>query len=170
MGGSAFSSLPNPPYTPRMPPAVYWRVLSACQAALRELFIYVATPIEGPGKKDFGDVDILVALERHHIFPQAQNDTAQRSPRELMGTIKECLGAEYAIVHPTSTSANLAIKWPSQEFPNDPEAADGEEISKEKYIQVDVRICPSVDQLYWVSKCITGAHALISTNPLTSER
>ncbi|KAL2263851.1 hypothetical protein VTK26DRAFT_4760 [Humicola hyalothermophila] len=148
MGGSAFSSLPNPPYTPRMPPAIYRRVASACQAALRELFIYVATPIEGPEKKDYGDVDILVALERSFVFPK-NHDTTQRSPHDLMRAILQRLSAEYAIVHPTGTSANLAVKWPPEELSELERAANGQQESKDKYIQVDVRICPDPDQLCW---------------------
>ncbi|KAL2020164.1 hypothetical protein VTK56DRAFT_8688 [Thermocarpiscus australiensis] len=158
MGGSAFSSLPNPPYTPRMPPAVYRRVRSACHAALRELFICVATPIEGPGKKDHGDVDILVALERRFMFPQTPDDQNQTSPHDLMADIQRLVQAEYAIVHPTGMSANLAIRWPpgledqvstEDEVRGVGEVAGEDGDSRDKYIQVDVRICQNVDQLCW---------------------
>jgi hypothetical protein len=160
MGGSAFSSLPDPPYTPRMPHEIYRRVLSSCSAALRELFVCVAAPIEGPGKKDHGDIDLLVALERRVVFPTSQNDSVPRTPHELMAVVQHILCAKYAIVHPTGSSANLAIPWPSNanqhamalhEAPGTEEAATGHGESKEKYIQVDIRICPSVDQLCWVS-------------------
>ncbi|KAK4155361.1 hypothetical protein C8A00DRAFT_31786 [Chaetomidium leptoderma] len=150
MGGSAFSSLPDPPYTPRMPPEVYQRVSSACNAALRELFVCVATPIEAPGKKDHGDIDILATLERRVVFPKRRSDSVPRTPHQLMTVVKSVLGAKYAIVHPTGSSANLAIPWPSDidEHVNPNEAADHGE-SKDKYIQVDIRICPDVDQLCW---------------------
>ncbi|GAB1311193.1 Polymerase nucleotidyl transferase domain-containing protein [Madurella fahalii] len=151
MGGSAFSSLPEAPYTPRMPPPVYQHAKSACHAALRELFVCVATPIEGPAKKDHGDIDILVALERRVIFPQSPvHDRAPTSPHELVADIKHLLKAEYAIVPPAGTSANLAIRWPSEL--DHLAAATGDEGAepKPKYIQVDVRICRDVDQLCWI--------------------
>ncbi len=121
----------------------------------------MATPIEGPGKKDHGDVDILVALERRLIFPSTSDNTTQRTPRDLMEAIRRLLGAQYAIVQPTGTSANLAIRWPSDvdhhpvstndELPDIEGTTDKYDESKEKFIQVDVRICPDVDQLCWVS-------------------
>ena len=159
MGGSAFSSLPEPPYTPRMPHEIYRRVLSSCSAALRELFVCVAAPIEGPGKKDHGDIDLLVALERRVVFPTPQDDSVPRTPHELMAAVEHILCAKYAIVHPTGSSANLAIPWPLDagqhdmalhEAPGTEKAATAHGESQEKYIQVDIRICPSVDQLCWV--------------------
>lgn len=172
MGGSAFSSLPDPPYTPRMPPAVYHHVRSACHAALRELFVYVATPIEGPGKKDHGDVDVLVALERRVAFPRKPGDSVGRPPVELMEEIKRLLSADHAIVHPAGTSANLAVRWPSEadvrastdgkvHRGGDGEA-DGLEAPAAKYVQVDVRICPDLDRLCWVGRAVQSEVALRS--------
>ncbi|KAK3299122.1 uncharacterized protein B0H64DRAFT_387196 [Chaetomium fimeti] len=159
MGGSAFSSFPDPPYTPRMPLAVYQRAVSECNAALRKLFICVATPIEGPEKKDYGDVDILVALDKRLAFPQTPADSVLREPKDLMKDVERELRARYAIVQPAGTSANLAIPWPSgvnehaiapEEAPGTGEVAATQEESKPKYIQVDIRICRSVDELYWI--------------------
>ncbi|KAL2178626.1 uncharacterized protein P884DRAFT_276528 [Thermothelomyces heterothallicus CBS 202.75] len=135
MGGSAFSSLPDPPYTPRMPPAVYRRALSACNALLSEIFVCVASPIEGPGKKDHGDIDILVALEKRTVFPRTRDDSIPRSPHELMAIIQHQLGAKHAIVHPAGTSAHLTIQWPSD--------------MDQHYVQVDVHICPDIDDFCW---------------------
>ncbi|KAJ4295783.1 hypothetical protein N0V88_004485 [Collariella sp. IMI 366227] len=148
MGGSAFSSLPDPPFTPRMPTEVYRHVLAACQVALREIFVCVATPIEGPGKKDHGDIDILVAVERRVAFPQAADGSVQRKPHELMAEVKRLLDAKYAIVHPTGTSANLGIPWPS-DIDHLSSTADENGKSNPKFIQVDVRICPTIDQVCW---------------------
>ncbi|KAK4108750.1 hypothetical protein N656DRAFT_717325 [Canariomyces notabilis] len=140
MGGSAFSSLPDAPYTPRMPPAVYQHVKSAFHTALRELFVYVATPIEGPEKTDHGDVDILVALERRLAFPHQhpthQPQDSPSNPRDLIEEIKHLLNAEYAVVPPGGTSANLAIRWPKE--------------LDHLYVQADVRICRDLDQLCWI--------------------
>ncbi|EEY20163.1 predicted protein [Verticillium alfalfae VaMs.102] len=64
MGGSAFASGENPLYTPRMPSHVYELVKSRCKSALRDLYIYVASPIDGPAKRDYGDVDVLMTCAR----------------------------------------------------------------------------------------------------------
>ncbi|KAL2199734.1 hypothetical protein P885DRAFT_29394 [Corynascus similis CBS 632.67] len=136
MGGSAFSSYLDPPYTPRMPPAVYRRVVTVCHASLRDIFVCVASPIEGPGKKDYGDVDILVALEKRTVFPTTDDGSTPRSPHELMTVVQRSLGAKHAIIHPAGTSAHLAIQWPSD--------------MDRHYVQVDIRICPSIDELCWI--------------------
>ncbi|KAK4165825.1 hypothetical protein QBC43DRAFT_315273 [Cladorrhinum sp. PSN259] len=143
MGGSAFSYLANPPYTPRMPPAVYKQVKAAYHAALRELFVHVTTPIEGPAKKDHGDIDILVAGERRLFFPKTAGDSIPKSPSDLLNEVKLLLNAEFCKI--TGSSANLAIRRPS--CPSDQD--NGNEDEKEKFIQVDVRICKDVDQLCW---------------------
>ena len=56
MGGSAFATLS----TPRMPTEVYLAVKQQIHEALAPYFEHCKTPIEGGGKKDHGDVDILV--------------------------------------------------------------------------------------------------------------
>ena len=151
MGGSAFSSAPDPPYTPRMRPKVYQHVLSHCQAALRELFVCVATPIEGPGKNDHGDIDILVALERRVVFPVTEHDSVPRTPHELLAVVQRSLSAKRAIVR--GSSANLAIPWPSDmdEHVRASGEASASGESRVKYIQVDITICPDMEQLCWVS-------------------
>ncbi|KAK8068901.1 hypothetical protein PG994_005517 [Apiospora phragmitis] len=60
MGGQVFTSGPDPLYTPRMPPGVYQHVKATCHEKLKQIFEQVATPIEGPGKPDVGDIDFLV--------------------------------------------------------------------------------------------------------------
>jgi len=93
-----------------MPHHVYRQVRDMCHSALREVFVYVATPIEGPAKKDHGDVDILVCLERRLVFPSTPDDQTPMKPRDLMTIIQDKLGAgKHAIIDPTSTSANFAI-------------------------------------------------------------
>lgn len=44
-----------------MPPAVYKLMRSELQSKLKQHFEHVETPIEGPAKVDYGDVDVLVA-------------------------------------------------------------------------------------------------------------
>ncbi|KAK3362832.1 hypothetical protein B0T25DRAFT_446048 [Lasiosphaeria hispida] len=158
MGGSAFGSGPNAPYTPRMAPAVYRQVRGLCHAALRELFVFVATPIEGPEKRDHGDLDVLVAVEKRVAFPSTPDDVIPRPPHLLIEAIKKALHADHAII--TNTSANLAIPWPehlSHHDQTDGKAygpdlhgtEEGKESSRARHIQVDVRICSGLDQLCW---------------------
>ncbi|KAK3337334.1 hypothetical protein B0T19DRAFT_447922 [Cercophora scortea] len=160
MGGAAFASGPSPLNTPRMPSAVYARAKNACHALLRHLFVYVASPIEGPGKTDHGDIDILVALDRRFAFPQKPGDGVQRSPQELMAAIQDALDTRYAIVDRTAMSANFAILWPEEGEEEEAEAEtegiggrdNGNHDEKDptpRHIQVDVRICNDLDDLCW---------------------
>lgn len=59
MGGLAFASGPDPIVTPRMKPHVYRAVRDQCQEKLRDLFVVVAAPIEGPAKSSFGDSKLV---------------------------------------------------------------------------------------------------------------
>lgn len=145
MGGLAFGTGPNAPYTPRMSPPLYRHLKDRCHAVLRELFVHVASPIEGPVKKDHGDIDVLVSLERRVAFPANPEDAHPRKTPELLALIKESLGATHAIV--TGTSANLAIPWPSEI--SDGLESDEVEKDKPRHYQVDVRICDHLDQLCW---------------------
>ncbi|KAK4224618.1 hypothetical protein QBC38DRAFT_485157 [Podospora fimiseda] len=141
MGGSAFSYLENPPFTPRMSPVIYKQVKTACHAALGELFVYVATPIEGPAKLDHGDIDIFVSQEKRLYFPKTKVDIIPKSHNDLLNEVKLLLNAEFCKI--VGQSANLTIKWPSStEVPKN-------EKGQEASIQVDVRICRDIDQLCW---------------------
>src|SRR5687767_4993582 len=131
MGGSAFSVGPDPLDTPRMPPDVYEAVKAHCSAKLQELFICVASPIEGPGKTDYGDVDILLAWPK---TPFADKSTA-------LDAVKSTLSARRAIMNLGETSANFAIPWPSD---------NQDHTSQSKFIQVDVRICDTLQSLHWI--------------------
>jgi hypothetical protein len=95
-----------------MSPAVYKEVRDRCHAALRKLFLCVASPIEGPAKKDYGDVDILVALEKRMVFPPTPADQTKLEGSEILALIQEALGAEHMIMEKGNCSANLAIPWP----------------------------------------------------------
>lgn len=142
MGGSAFTSRGKPLFTPRMPKPVYERVKAQCHSILRDLYWCVASPIDGPGKKDFGDVDVLVA------WPKTQNE----SMREQLEKIAEVLGATDAIVQGKDCSSNLAIPWAST-VPDAGHATDdavSEDSSQEKHIQVDVRVCENIQAMHWM--------------------
>ncbi|KAI1655281.1 hypothetical protein F4813DRAFT_186628 [Daldinia decipiens] len=145
MGGSAFSSGSNPLFTPRMSPKVYQHVLSTCHAKLRELFFVVATPIEGPEKKDHGDIDIFVAVEKNISFPSSGPDSTSLPPstRDSLKAAYFLLGAEHSIGEQPN-AVNLAIPWPN-DLPY--EGTKGDE---PRYIQVDLHLCNSVEHLQWM--------------------
>jgi len=153
MGGAAFSSAPYLLSTPRMPQAVYDQVKSACHARLRELYVCVASPIEGPGKSDHGDVDIIVFLERQAFLPSgpAAQPPHPRSGQEPLETIAVALGAARVIyLKPHLTSANMAVPWPGDEAVerNDDETGTDDH-RRQRYVQVDVRIAQSLAEFQW---------------------
>lgn len=161
MGGSAFASGPNPLDTPRMPPQVYYAVKEHLHGLLGQLFVCVASPIEGPAKPDYGDIDILVALEKGVVFPSEEEGraiptTAKHQHLELLEAVQSLLQSERAIVRNGQASANMAIPWPDRFLPISPGADDDDDDNDDNhlrhkcYIQVDVRICESVDQLQWM--------------------
>ncbi|KAH7131468.1 hypothetical protein B0J13DRAFT_104988 [Dactylonectria estremocensis] len=109
MGGSAFTTgRSHPLLTPRMPKDVYDTVKARCHAVLREHYLCVASPIDGPGKKDFGDVDILLAWP---LRPSA-------SKHEAFNTIAEVLKATDTIMDKgKELSGHLALPWPRELYP-----------------------------------------------------
>ena len=133
MGGAAFASGPDPLYTPRMPPSVYREVQRRCHQTLKTLFAEVDSPIDGPGKVDHGDIDIIVAIplqpreekETGNIVEQIAplgeqsedgcEDESRRS--QLMASIQKALGAERSILLPTLWAATFAIPWPADLSP-----------------------------------------------------
>lgn len=137
MGGLAFTSGKYALYTPRMPKAVYEVTKARCQEILRGLYHHVESPVDGPGKADFGDIDIFLA-----------SPTPEASAGDYaVDIISKALGAEHTIVEGSSesitASGSFAIPWPSDET-NNGEGAD------KKHIQVDVRVCESEDKLRWM--------------------
>ncbi|KAJ0161422.1 hypothetical protein CTA2_6234 [Colletotrichum tanaceti] len=180
MGGSAFASGEHALNTPRMPPKIYHHVKAKCLSALRELYICVASPIEGPEKEDFGDIDIVVTWEKAAFQGRccaiatptaaAENthiDSAKRdfddwgdegiddeegqecSPsHSLMSrpdareAIRAALGAEYFIFN--KVGDHYAIPWPSCD------ADDTIDEGLKRYIQVDITICDSLQQMQWL--------------------
>ncbi len=138
MGGSAFASGPDALCTPRMPPAVYHAVRARCQAVLRRLFVAVATPLDGPGKADFGDVDIVVAL------PQADAPT-QDGVAGLLAAAAAALGAVRTLADMRETKASMAIPWPQ-----DAAAPPGpQRDTRPLYVQVDLAVAPSLPRFHW---------------------
>ncbi|PKS06695.1 hypothetical protein jhhlp_006769 [Lomentospora prolificans] len=149
MGGSIFASGPEPLFTPRMPPEVYHHVKARCHRALRDLYVCVASPIDGPAKKSFGDVDILVTWSREEIFglsPEFRRAVSDGpNPRRALEEIMEVLGATKMIREKNDQVAHYAIPWP-EEFQD----VGREEDTPPRYIQVDVAISPSLQSFEWV--------------------
>ncbi|KAK1450036.1 hypothetical protein CMEL01_07372 [Colletotrichum melonis] len=176
MGGSAFASGDDPLDTPRMPATVYKRAKTGCFDALRELYLCVASPIEGPEKQDYGDIDILVAWERAPFVgncdgsiapkptPRRQeereddeawfemaNDYGEGQERipghsimskdEARKAIFAALGAKRSIYN--SGGDNYAVPWPVTD-----KEMDADE--PKRFIQVDITICGSLQQLQWI--------------------
>ncbi|KAL7944236.1 hypothetical protein V8C42DRAFT_346006 [Trichoderma barbatum] len=134
MGGSAFASGVNPLFTPRMPKEVYEATKSRCTKILCTLYSCVESPLEGPGKRDFGDIDFLLTSPK----PEASRGAF------ALQTISKALGAERIITAGGNEPAgNLAIPWPADE-------RDDKEESDKKYIQVDVRVCETEQKLRWM--------------------
>ncbi|KAI1214168.1 uncharacterized protein F4807DRAFT_406989 [Annulohypoxylon truncatum] len=153
MGGQAFSSGDNPLYTPRMPPNVYQYMLKQCHAKLQELFILVATPIPGPAKPDFGDIDIFLAWERTSIFPSHANGISKRASPSKHDALTSSANLLRAERHFQEQSALMitAIPWPD-DLPRET-IRDNEDINynaKPRYIQVDLHLCDSLEHLQWM--------------------
>lgn len=136
MGGSAFNSRPNLLPTPRMPPDVYLAAKSRCHALLLEHFTCVASPIDSPGKTDYGDIDIFVC------YPKDTTPLSERGGVDALGRI---IGAVDVIYHKNDGIAgNFAIPWLE-----DSTCVENEPTPKD-YIQVDVRHCASLEALQWI--------------------
>ena len=83
MGGLAFNKGTDALRTPRMPRCVYLHVKKECTRILQTLYDTVESPIDGPDKDDYGDVDLLVQGPK----------TATLGFRESMDKIGTALGA-----------------------------------------------------------------------------
>jgi hypothetical protein len=160
-----------------MKPEVYRAVRDRCQAKLRELFVIVATPIEGPAKQSFGDIDLFVAWKRKEIFPPSSTMTTEKiSPlggSSSSSSIEEVARALSAV---RRINESMAIPWPedlpspdttepisksssSSKIEGENEDEDGaQQVSAAaapppttpQFIQVDAHVCGSLDHLQWM--------------------
>jgi len=104
MGGKAFAHADPPLETPRMPHAAYLEAKNTVIRRLSEKFHWINVPMEGPGKKDHGDVDVLVCdMNGIDIFKES-----------VLDAISDALGAESRIIEGGSShfAAHFAIPWP----------------------------------------------------------
>ncbi|KAI0125454.1 hypothetical protein BJ170DRAFT_432449 [Xylariales sp. AK1849] len=148
MGGLAFTKGANALHTPRMCPDIYQYVRDHCHRMLRELFVVVATPIEGPGKSDYGDVDIFVAWKRQVLFPSSANGSVPGASGEYpFDAIKRLLHAERHIQERQNV-AIFAVPWPDN-LPQDLEDQPKDSSNIARFVQVDIHICPSLENVEW---------------------
>ena len=146
MGGNAFGE--HGLSTPRMPPAVYHFALKQTEEALSTLFPKVTHAIEGPGKKDYGDLDVLVLPDFGRPMPSLDD-------------VSVLLGAKKSYASPSRVFM-LAVPWPSKSNTStssitNASATDttllsadpGQNQNVQLYIQLDLRICTSQQDLTW---------------------
>lgn len=135
-----------------MPSDVYNLVKASCIAKLSELYAITASPVDAPEKKDFGDVDILVAEKRQlSTVPVSETSLPSQNyedTRNQLLAIGEKLQAVHSIILSPPVAANFAIRWPAELDQIDQE--QGPEETQERFVQVDVRICKDEQQVKWV--------------------
>ncbi|KKY14902.1 hypothetical protein UCRPC4_g06625 [Phaeomoniella chlamydospora] len=143
MGGHVF-----PKYdTPRMPPDVYqFRKLDVL-TRLKDLFVYAETPAEGPGKKDFGDIDVIVCQprgfadrEKKHGCQISEND----AENDYVAVLAYALDAMSCAKNGRTT--HLAIPWSKHEDGLET-TVDGKE---GKAIQVDISVVEDIETYHWL--------------------
>ncbi|KAF4122301.1 hypothetical protein GMORB2_7293 [Geosmithia morbida] len=128
MGGKAFTAGPDPLYTPRMPEPVYAEQKSRCHDILRGYFDVVDSPIDGPDKEDFGDIDVLVCGPKN----------TKESRQELFEAVSKSLGAVKVII--VAGQIQLAVPWPSHRKDED----------SAWFIQIDVQVCADRESMKWM--------------------
>lgn len=156
MGGYGFHRKGNDLkiYTPRMPPEVYRVIYDQVHAALRSRFLVVASPIETPAKRDYGDLDVFVCWDNTGCFDKCRDLPEIR--KTLVGAeldkIKSLVGATHTLVERKHNSTvQLAVPWPhnvkSHHHPDlGPPLA-----------QIDLHIYRSMNELEWeLFKCVHG--------------
>lgn len=117
MGGRAFAKGHPALYVPRLSPPVYRHVYSHVSKTLASLFPRVASPIEGPQKTYYGDLDMMVSLEGS-AFTQQQRTDPQRT------MIWDAVHKAFAPTRSISERKrvfdvrSLAIPWPSDLSPD----------------------------------------------------
>jgi len=118
--------------TPRMPPHVYKKMKQHILSLLRQHFRYVETAIEAPAKKDYGDIDILVA-------EPIERPSSAFTPEDLAAFLASTTSKKTR----GSSTTHVAVPWPEEEGTNTPPQVTI------KFVQVDIHVCPSSEALTW---------------------
>ncbi|KAK5216844.1 hypothetical protein LTR72_010214 [Exophiala xenobiotica] len=155
MGGSVFKQ--SGLDTPRMPEHIYTYTCKRVENLLRKHFVCFGHATEAPAKENYGDVDIFVALPVDEGLWSGDETQNGALLSFLLG------GKEWKHTQ-GSTAYHLALKWPEEEDlqkENKTKAAKPKEnktaltainanvMDKNKYIQVDIQICPTIASFDW---------------------
>jgi len=115
-----------------MSPAIYNLVLADTLIGLRSLFKHVQSPIEAPGKRDYGDVDVFVC-------EQLTTGTDYCvSPAALM----TALNGIAVVTSSAKNTLHVAVEWPSDLTIEDSH-------QNPHFAQIDVTIFLDHDQFEW---------------------
>ena len=146
MGGNAFANCKPPLDTPRLPPHIYFQLRDHYIDILRKFYRYADTPVEGPEKADYGDIDVIVAepLETSPMLNGTMDGTVDSLPTEalLLATAQEPPHALHTLLKPACTLHQLNSPTTSFAIPH-PHLEDF-------YIQLDVHVCTSRRQGLWM--------------------
>jgi hypothetical protein len=115
MGGNAFTSGPSPLSTPRMPPEIYLRLRDHYLSLLKTLYAQVATPVEAPAKRSYGDIDILVSQAIECSSPPTTE------------SLSKALDAVKVFTNSGSGITSFAVPYPDR---------------VKDHVQLDVHVCP----------------------------
>lgn len=162
MGGKAFLNCDRPLNTPRLQPRLYFLTRNRYITELKTLYHNVETPIEAPGKADYGDIDILVSgpvqkkitdLGKTSPKTSKQSHTsraaegllqahgsdgkvdAPKIPLTHLEAIKTLLRPSQTLYVRQSPSLTLALPHPTL---------------SDAHIQVDIHLCPTVAEWEWL--------------------
>lgn len=131
-----------------MPPQTYIHVRDSVLGLLLKHYTDAKSPIEAPGKPDYGDIDVLV-----HGPLSPEFDPSKTNKNEIARTIGNKMFARAWIVGKGPQAINFAIKWPTRKSTHARD--DGTTVESEVddhpgcYIQVDMQICEDFKTFKW---------------------
>lgn len=148
MGGNAFPDL----YAPRIRPSTYFALKARIQTLLQQHFQYVHTPIEAPGKDDYGDLDFIVCEPLVTPEPPTNEPSSKKhTPKFRTEVVAAMIGAVHSQRVGSFDSWSFAIPWPEMEAPPfGAIEAEPPEDRQARFVQVDVDVQPSLEELKWM--------------------
>ncbi|KAJ2922244.1 hypothetical protein H1R20_g14856, partial [Candolleomyces eurysporus] len=110
MGGSAFHALLGKQAFPRVPPGLYSTLKARLLPKVRELYSFVAIPVEAPEKMDYGDLDFVVA------GPKPCTETGVERAAIPHGMVQTALGAKHVIPMDGNRTSHYAVPISVDEY------------------------------------------------------